>query len=263
MNTKNSEERKLPEFLALIKVIFDCPYENEIFLEGNFDNLEEFSLKNLYPITFLLKNNDPGENFNSPNNTPILYFPSSQKISVKIKEEKPQPMCTSFVKFKTKIIFKRNPGASLAKNSLIGGEISIMHDYNKEYGIKNTYLNIFTLFELILSIKDKETQNRIINTLNNILKERFDLFLKMKREKITSISEIKKKVYEEHFDYFEGLDKIKNFYQEKTVLSGKKRKAKILIDGFCEEKAMAKALKRAFSDLIIFYKVFFTDIILN
>ena len=253
--------------LALVKAIFDCNYESKIFVKKDLKNLENFSLKSLYPITFLLENKDPEENFNSPKNFPILYFPVAKKINVEVETENHRFTMTSFVGFKTKLVFKRQPSRLTPEKkklqALIGGELLIDCDYEAPEKTKNTLLNIFTIFELLLAIKAKPLQAQLVAALTPALQEKFKLFVAQKREKIIFLAKMKKKIYKEHFDFFEGTTKIKNFYQYKTLFSASKRKAEILFDGYCTDKEIDLALKRTLADLLVFYRVFFTDIILN
>lgn len=267
MNAKTSKPRNIGEILALVKAIFDCNYEAKLFVKKNLKAIDNFSLKGLYPITFLLKNKDPEENFNSPKNLPILYFPAAQKISVEVETEEHRFTMASYVGLKTKLIFNRRPTALATEKkklqALIGGELLIDCDYEAAAATKNTLLNIFTIFELLLAIKDKALQARLLAALTPALQEKFNIFITQKREKITSLAKMKKRIYKEHFDFFEGTTKIKNFYQYKTLFSANKRKTEILFDGYCTDKEIDLALKRTLADLLVFYRVFFTDIILN
>lgn len=267
MNTKTSKPGNIAEILALVKTIFDCNYEAKLFVKKNLRDIEAFSLKGLYPITFLLKNKDPEANFNSLKNLPILYFPAAKKISVVIEAEEHRFTMAAFVSFKTKLIFNRQPSFLSAEKkkvpALIGGEFLIDYDYEAPSATKNTLLDIFTLFELLLAVKDKVLQTRLLKALNPALQEKFNIFITLKREKITTFSKMKKRIYKEHFDFFEGTTKIKNFYQYKTLFSASQSKAEILFDGYCTDKAIEKALKRTLANLFVFYRVFFADIILN
>jgi hypothetical protein len=268
MNAKTSKPRNIGEILALVKAIFDCNYEAKLFVKKNLKTIDNFSLKALYPITFLLKNKDPmEEKFNSPKNLPILYFPAAKKISVVVEAEEHRFTMTSYVGLKTKLVFNRQPLDLIAEKkkipALIGGELLIDCDYEAAATPKNTLLNVFTIFELLLAIKDKALQARLIAALTPALQEKFDIFVNQKREKITFLAKMKKRIYKEHFDFFEGTTKIKNFYQYKTLFSASKRKAAILFDGYCTDKEINLALKRTLADLFVFYRIFFTDIILN
>lgn len=267
MKAKTSKTRNITELLALVKAIFDCNYEPAIFVKKNLKKVENFSLKALYPITFLLENKDPEGNFNSPKNLPILYFPAVKKISVEVETEEHRFTMTSYIGFKTKLVFNRQPSFLTAENkkpqALIGGELLIDCDYAEPAKTKNTLLNVFTIFELLLAIKDKSLQAQLLAALNPALKEKFDIFVTQKREKITAFTKMSKRVYKEHFDFFEGTAKIKNFYQYKTLFSARQRKAKLLFDGYCTDKEIEKTLKRTLADLVVFSRVFFADIILN
>jgi hypothetical protein len=263
MNKKGNKEKNTSDFLTFIKTIFDCSYDDEIFVKKNLLRSKEIELKELYPIYYIVKDAEL-DNYNYSKNIPILYFPSAEKITAKVPEKELQlKKSIAFVGFNTEIIFNKNPAAKNNQNEIIAGELCINHDYDTQYGVKNTLLDVYTVFELILSIKDKNKKNKIVNALNSNLKEKFNIFSKMKRDPIILSKKMKNKIYDEHFEYFPETQKIKRFYQYKNLISTKKCKAKILFDGYCNEEKIYESLIKAFQDIIVFYRVFFAEIILT